>query len=166
MYVLLGAAASFLVHVNIKSRDDANGQSTFHMNTYFFLLILIENLFLAVSPFLSGDDGYIKASKLFGENRQNLLIAMPFVIFALWVLSCLFIMIFYKVFGHPWTDLNGPTNYSCKELICGCNKKVTTVENSIELAERPITKPDNPGIDVESRVGQEQSEVGPYHDCK
>ena len=169
---LVGAAASFLVFVNIKSKDQKSSSGgTFYLHSCYFILILIENILMASSPLMVGSYKYYT---LLGET---IFFALPFIILALWVLSCLCMVFFYKVYGHPWTALNGPEEIfektkQCKEL-CFCCKKDTTADNNMQLTEMggATTKPINeiapdftPQDPVQVRVLLMRFLIGGKHD--
>lgn len=122
LIAILGSAASFLVYVSIKGRDHKSGRGTFHLHLYFFLLILVENILLAVSPLMVQDGTW---------SDGTWPLTLPFVVLGLWILSCLSHLIFYRLFGHPWGALNGPEDKSCKGLLCGsvCQKEATHRQN-------------------------------------
>ena len=103
---LLGAASSFLVLVNIKTKDQrSRSGGTFYLHLSYFILILIENVLLASSPLMVGN---YRGNPNPTHPELAIANALPFIILGLWILSCLLMVFFYKIYGHPWTDLNGP----------------------------------------------------------
>ena len=54
-FVLTGAATSFLVYVDIREKEGRKRKSTFQVHFYYQLIILVENLSLAVTPMMIGD---------------------------------------------------------------------------------------------------------------
>ena len=113
---LLGAASSFLVLVNIKTKDQRKSGNTFHLHLSYFILILIENVLLASSPLMLGNY----------STHLDIAIALPFIILGLWILSCLLMVFFYKIYGHPWTDLNGLTQWNTFTTWVGAVKNCAT----------------------------------------
>ena len=83
----------------------------------FFLLILLENLILALIPILlhDGQSCCIPLSTLtsafLGNSNSNkgttLILNIP-GIFVFCFLSWVFHTAYYKYYGHPWADINGP----------------------------------------------------------
>ena len=82
----------------------------------FFLLILIENLLLALVPILlhDGDRCCIPLSTLTSAfTGMNTLVSILYDvstagIFVFCLLSWVFHTAYYKYYGHPWADINGP----------------------------------------------------------
>jgi len=75
--------------------------TTFMTQSMFFLLILLENLLLALVPILLHD----------GEHCCIPLSALTSAITGIAVfclLSWVFHTAYYKYYGHPWADINGP----------------------------------------------------------
>ena len=93
---------------------NSENQGTFSLHFYFLLLTFGENLFLSMSPFIIIHDTNI--SHFLNEDG---FIWVPMIIFVLWVISCLGNLLFYRVL-HPWGEVNGPIEKSCKALFCGC----------------------------------------------
>ena len=92
--------------------------TTFMTQSLFFLLILLENLLLALIPILlhDGDSCCIPLSTLtsafVGRNEKIIqfhskLSTFP-GIFVFCLLSWVFHTAYYKYYGHPWADINGP----------------------------------------------------------
>ena len=127
--VIVSAASSFLVYVKmqpsgdkLKGRPDGAGASTadevvlmakreqsrnsmLNGHFYFHLLMLAENITLAAVPMMLGKHG-------------KTYLYMMGAIVVLWVVSIVCKYVFYKLWGHPWKDINGPRSYFW--AVCGC----------------------------------------------
>ena len=99
--------------VNREEKKSEN-QGTFSLHFYFLLLTFGENLFLSMSPIIIDHD--INIIHFLNENGA---MWPPMIIFGLWVVSCLGNLLFYRAL-HPWGEVNGPKEKSCKTLFCSC----------------------------------------------
>lgn len=152
LIALLSSAASFLVYVRIKSKDNERSRGTFHIHLYFFLLIIVENILLATSPFMVQDGLW---------SSETRLISLPFMVLGLWIISCLSHLFFYKLFGHPWGVVNGPYDQSCRGLMCGS----CTMNGHDDINMEMQVMSDTPGAEDDSTPSLLQTnsiEVRPY----
>lgn len=78
--------------------------STFFVQTLFFILVLIENIFLASAPLYYPSDN--RASSCLSPETVKSYIG---IVFGLCVGSWIFQIMYYKYMGHPWSAINGPT---------------------------------------------------------
>ena len=76
-----------------------------NVHFYFHLLVLAENVTLAAVPVMLGK---------YGRTYFYMMAA----IVVLWVVSIVCKYVFYKLWGHPWKDINGPRSYLL--AVCGC----------------------------------------------
>ena len=126
---MISAAASFLVYVKMQpSREKFRGRpggdrpstadevvliskkehsrsSMLNVHFYFHLLVLAENVTLAAVPMMMGKYG----STYFYMMSATVM---------LWIVSIVCKYVFYKLWGHPWKDINGPRSYLF--AVCGC----------------------------------------------
>ena len=100
-----GAGASTADEVVLVAMKEHSRSSMLNMHFYFHLLVLAENVALGAVPIMMGKYG----------NTYFYLMA---AIVVLWVVSIVCKYIFYKLWGHPWKDINGPKSYLL--AVCGC----------------------------------------------
>lgn len=79
--------------------------STFFVQSLFFLLVLVENVLLASTPFMYPPEESNRALACLGRDK---LIEYIWMVIGLCVLSWIFHTMYYKYMGHPWSDINGP----------------------------------------------------------
>ena len=64
----------------------------------------------------------------------------PVIVIGLWVVSCLGNLLFYRVL-HPWGEVNGPKEKSCRTLFCSClDRKTDDRIPSSDVEMNEITK--------------------------
>ena len=112
--VLMGAATSFLVYVDMRGKEQRKRKSTFQVHFYYQLLILVENVFLAFSPMIVGNT---MDNLPYQKLGQKWLVGLPLLVLASWLISCICTMLFYKFF-HPWKAINGRNVKGA--LLCEC----------------------------------------------
>ena len=125
---IFGSAASFLVYVDIGlgNKEKHKRKSIFQVNFYYLLFVLLENIILATMPLIIGDDADNLA---FHKMPKNLRVGLPLLVVALWLLSCLFRIAFYK-FCHPWKAINGSNVKGA--LLCNCVDRIKVHECEAE----------------------------------
>ena len=88
-------------------------RSTFLVQVLFFLLVLVENVFLAAFPLIKG--GHNRGLACFGENVGYGIL----IVVVLCIMSWVFQALNYKCM-HPWKEINGPSiDSGCKYYCCG-----------------------------------------------
>ena len=127
-----------------KAKEHHDKKSTLNAQFYISLLFFVENVLIAAVPLM--------LSKKPGSYYYMIL-----TIVGLWVASILFKYIFYKLFGHPWKDLNGPTMVSYWSMLCGCLDGLKVFKKDVEKREEAI---ELEGINVENPAHREQDKVG------
>ena len=131
-FVLMGAATSFLVYVDMRDKDGRKRKSTFQVHFYYQLLILVENISLAVTPLLIGE---AVTNLPYDKLPKKWLPALPLLMLCLWLLSCICMILFYKVF-HPWKAINGGNVRGT--MLCECASPLRDCEVEEVPAESDI----------------------------
>ena len=121
-FILMGAATSFLVYVDMRDKEVGNKKSTFQVHFYYQLLILLENTSFAFSPLIIGDT----VENLPYQNwGRKWLIGIPLLMLVCWLFSCICTILFYKAF-HPWKAING--RHVKPALLCECANRLRVRE--------------------------------------
>ena len=75
----------------------------------------MENISLAVTPLLIGE---AVTNLPYDKLPKKWLPALPLLMLCLWLLSCICMILFYKVF-HPWKAINGSGVRAAALCECG-----------------------------------------------
>ncbi len=87
-----------------RSSHQVQQHSTFFVQSLFFLLVLIENVALASTPFFVGQH----TNRALACLGRETLTKYVFIVVSLCAASWVCHVMYYKYMGHPWTDINGP----------------------------------------------------------
>ena len=146
---MISAAASFLVFVKIRplrkvkrnrkqvtatrslkadevvrrAKEEHNRRSTLNAHFVFHILVLAENVVLATIPIMVAPSSAISLTSSYTIAS----------IVVLWAASILCKYIFYKLWGHPWKEINGPTGVSYLRALCGCHDAINSDVGKLDV---------------------------------
>ena len=99
-----------------RDKDDHEAKSTFQIHFYYQILILLENTAVTLTPLIIGNT---EENLPFRNLPKNWLFIIPLLMLVSWLLSNIFMIIFYKVF-HPWKAINGSEVKGA--VLCKCGR--------------------------------------------